>query len=159
MTKRPLPPHHPHVNRDSLDRLVRRFEFSSMSDAKWVRLLNALTAPPSIVTECHAKLVWDDAVRDFGMNHAHFAFDFYERAVESLIHSPSGWVAYKEIEWIEFPLSVTVPIDENHRRAGTRRTEQDLGAIRQRIEQVGHFDLHEDEAALRLYAYRNASAR
>lgn len=129
-----------------------------MSNAKWVRLITALTAAPSIVTECRAKLVWDDAVRNFRMSRATFAFDFYERAVESLISDiPDGWVAYKEIEWIEFPRSVTVLVDENHRRAGTRETEQDLGAIRERIEQVGRFDLREEQGSLRLYAYRNCS--
>jgi hypothetical protein len=141
-----LPGHHPHVDDLALDRLLARFDATLMSNAKWVRLLEALTAPPDIVTHCNAKLVWDDLLRSFRITGAQYRFDYYDHAVETLISgAPSGWYQYREIEWIAFPRLCT--LSEIPR-------EQDLGAIRSRIERVGRFELRDDPDELRLYAYR-----
>lgn len=138
--------YHPHQDDAALDRLVARFSVSLMSNAKWVRLLDALTAAPEIVTRCTAKLAWDDAVRSFRIAGAHYGFDYYDRAVEGLISGPpSGWYQYREIEWIAFPRTHGSP---------ARRIEQDLGAIRDRIHGLGQFALQADPDELRLYAYR-----
>jgi hypothetical protein len=40
-----------------------------------------------------------------------------------------------------------------HAKLGARRVEQDLMAIRSRIESAGSFELRDESSALRLYAY------
>lgn len=150
-----LPCHHPHVDDRALERMLSGFDASFMSDSKWVRLLNALTAGPDLVLECFAKLVWDEKPRSFDIPGASYGFDYYDHAVEALISGPSsGWHKYKEIEWIEFPLMAAVPVDIDNRKLGTRQVEQDLVAIRSRITSVGRFELRDESSGLRLYAYR-----
>ncbi len=110
-------------------------------------LLDALTAPPDIVVQCKAKLVWDDEVRSFRLAGAQYGFDYYDHAVEGLISgSPRGWYQYREIEWIALPRIATLH---------DAPAEQELSAIRARIEGAGKFELSEDPDALRLYAYRS----
>lgn len=147
--------HHPHVDDRALERVLSAFDASFMSDSKWVRLLNALTAVPDLVLECFAKLVWEEELRSFQIRAASYGFGYYDHAVEALIAGPSsGWHRYKEIEWIEFPLMAAVAADIDNRKRGTRQIEQDLAAIRTRITSVGHFELRDEYSCLRLYAYR-----
>ena len=109
-----------------------------MSDAKWVRLLDALTAHPGLVHECRAKLVWDDEVRELRIDEMEFEFDYWPHAMEAMVSgSPRGWYEYRELEWISFP-------------AG----KQDVARIRAVLDARGRFDLEEGDDGLRLYAYR-----
>ena len=142
-----IPRYHPNVDDAALDRLLARFNATLMSNAKWVRLLDALTAPPDIVVQCKTKLVWDDTLRSFRLTGARYHFDYYDQAVEALISGPSsGWHQYREIEWIAFPrLATSSPV----------QVEQDLDAIRARIQTPGRFDLRDEPDELRLYAYRS----
>lgn len=145
--KSTLPSYHPHVNDAALDRLLTRFDAALMSNAKWVRLLDVLTAPPDIVVECKAKLVWDDVLRSFRIADAQYQFDYWDNAVEALISGPPrGWYQYREIEWIAFPRIAMLA-------AGP--AEQDLSAIRARIHSAGRFEINDDPDELRLYAYRS----
>jgi hypothetical protein len=149
-----LPQYHPNVSDDALARVVRDLR-PLMSNAKWVRLLDALSAEPDVVIECRAKLVWSDALHPFRIAGASYRFNYYDDAMESMIAGPSiGWHRYKEIEWIEFPARAGILVDENNRKAGPREVEQDLAAIRSRIESVGVLDLRDEPPGLRLYAYR-----
>jgi hypothetical protein len=148
-----LPRYHPNVDDDALDRAVRDLR-PLMSNAKWVRLLGALSAEPDVVVQCGAKLVWSDAVHPFRIAGASYRFNYYDDSMESMIAGPSmGWHRYKEIEWIEFPARTTILVDENNRKAGTREVEQDLASIRSRIESVGVLELRDEHPGLRLYAY------
>lgn len=118
--------------------IAERFKTSCMSDAKWVRLLDAITGHDGLVTDCRVKLVWDDNIRYMQIDGMDFNFDYWPRAVEGMISGfPRGWYEYREIEWIEFPA------------AG-----QDLAAIRSVIHAVGQFDIESTDAELRLHAYR-----
>lgn len=109
-----------------------------MSDAKWVRLLDALTAHEGLVQECRAKLVWDDEIRDLAIDEKEFQFDYWPHAMEAMISGrPRGWYEYRELEWIRFP-------------SGS----QDLAKIRATLDARGRFDLERSEDGLTLYAYR-----
>ena len=119
--------------------IAERFKTSCMSDTKWLRLLDALTAVDRLVDDCRAKLVWDDEIRYMQIDGMTRDFDYWPRAMEAMISgAPRGWYDYKELEWIEFPTDA----------------EHDLGQIRSTIESVGQFELESTDAALRLYAYR-----
>ncbi len=118
--------------------IAERFKTSCMSDAKWVRLLDALTAHEGLVADCRVKLVWDDDIRYLQIDGMDFSFDYWPHAMEAMISgSPRGWYEYKEIEWIGFP-------------AGA----QDLVVIRSVIDVVGLFEIVSSDAELRIYAYR-----
>ena len=84
--------------------IAERFTTSCMSDAKWLRLLDALTATDGLVADCRAKLVWDDRIRYMQIDGMRRDFDYWPHAMEAMISGiPRGWYDYKEIEWIEFP--------------------------------------------------------
>lgn len=148
--------YHPHRNEKTLDRAIARFASSHMSDAKWVRLLKALTSAPGLVTACRVKLVWDSRERAFRLHgRSTYGFDFYDHAVEGMIDGVAdGWVMYREIEWIDFPAQAIVWVDEDNRSAGTRTVPQDLEAIHAVIARIGTFEVSRTSTGLRLYGYR-----
>lgn len=52
-------------SRDRTDTLIReRFKSSFMSDAKWVRLLEALVGIRFLFEFCKVKIVWDKSTTD-----------------------------------------------------------------------------------------------
>lgn len=149
-----LPRYHPNVDDAALERSLRRFGASLMNDTKWVRLLDALTAPPELVLQCAAKLVWSETPCSFRVAGATFEIDYYQNAVEGLLCGPSsGWYRYKELEWLEFPRLAAVTLDPNNLKLGTRTVEQDLAGIRARINAAGSFEVRDSPSGLRLYAY------
>ena len=146
--------YHPNRDNAALDRVLQGFDASLMNDAKWVRLLEALSAPPQLVVRCSVKLVWQDEPYGFRISGASFGFDYYPHAVEGLISDPSaGWHRYKEIEWIEFPQLAAIAKNADNLKLGTQTVEQDLCGIRARINAVGCFDVRAQPSGLRLFAY------
>ena len=138
MSKRPKMNDHDYERSRTDQIIAERFKTSCMSDAKWLRLLDVLTATDGLVARCRAKLIWDDEIRYMQIDGMQRDFDYWPRAMEAMISGiPRGWYDYKEIEWIEFPTA-----------------EQDLRKILSVIESVGQFELDSTDAALRLYAYR-----
>ena len=125
--------------RDRTDKIIAtRFKSSLMSDAKWGRLLEALTDQEGLVQHCRVKLVWDDEIRFMGIDGCTRDFDFWPHSMEGMISGyPRGWYDYKEIEWIEF-------------ESGSL----DLVRIESVIQNIGQFDLDKTDDGLRLYAYR-----
>jgi hypothetical protein len=118
--------------------IAARFTSAAMSDAKWVRLLDALTAQRGLVASCAVKLVWDCEVRTIQIDGMSYNFNYWPHAMEAMISgAPRGWHGYNEIEWAEFPAHG-----------------QDLGRIRPVIDAAGQFDLHASPSGLRLVAYR-----
>ncbi|MDO7846815.1 hypothetical protein Q5H92_10640 [Hymenobacter sp. M29] len=99
---------------------------------------------------CHqsvpVKLIWEEARVERGLlfdENTSYAFNYYATAMEAMVSgSPrlGGWVAYKEIEWLDFPQFA----------AGA---EQKLGQLQQQLAQIGQFRVEESADNLRLYAY------
>ena len=71
-----------------------------MSNAKWVKLLDALSSIKGMHCEAFVKLVWDSEPRKFRLDEElGFKFDYYESSMEAMITGyPGGWYDYKEIE-------------------------------------------------------------
>jgi hypothetical protein len=119
-----------------------------MSNAKWVKLITTLIANWQLIQECRVKLIWEDASVERWLRieeEASYEFDYYANAMEAMIVGTPrlGWAAYKEIEWLDFP-----------RFSRGKVGVQDLKAIRQKIEEVGHFQFDASLDNLRLYAYQ-----
>lgn len=126
--------------RDRVDSLIReRFSSSYMSDAKWVRLLEALVVLQPPIRLCTAKLVWDDEPRAMRIPESSaLGTDYYENAMEGMISgAPRGFYRYKEIEWIELPVRGT-----------------DANIVASQIRNAGEFEMISSDTGLRLYAYR-----
>ena len=151
-----LESHHPHEDPESLTKLIEaKFQSSCMSNAKWVRLLKALTAHEGLVRLCLVKLVWDDELRELQIDGRTFEHDFWPTAVEGGVSGfPADWYSYREFEMLEFPASASVYKMPNHRKAGRQLVAQDLSAIRAVFDQTGVFDLEENVDCLRMFAYR-----
>lgn len=125
--------------REKTEKIVNSFASSFMNDAKWVKLLEALSSTENLVRHSKVKLVWDDELRDIGIDDdISYDFDFYDHAMEAMISGyPRGWYSYKEIEWIEFPSD-----------------DQDVEEIEKAIKKVGKFQLETINGNLRLYGYK-----
>lgn len=153
-----LSSHHPHHNTGALKRLIASsFTSSSMSDAKWFRLLSALSSVERLVLSCRVKLVWDETVRWLSLSDdSEPDFDFWDSAVEAMVSGhPRGWYTYNEFEWIAFPPTAEVQRNPDNLKAGTRVVAQDVAAIGDVIKGTGQFDLEWlSDGSLRLYGYR-----
>lgn len=113
-----------------------------MSDAKWVRLLNALSEIIDQSIAIMVQLVWDHEPRTMWIRDAQYNFDYYATSMEALIGGfPRGWYDFKEIEWVSF--------------AGT---DDLLLILKEHIDAVGMFDLELSGSTLRLYAYRRTAS-
>jgi len=127
-------------SRDRTDALIReRFNSSFMSNAKWVRLLEALVGVRSLVELCKVKLVWDESTRDMWIpSSSPFGFSYYRSSMEGMISgTPRGLYKYKEVEWIELSAE-----GEN------------AESIVLKLKAIGNFELERSDKGIKLYAYR-----
>ena len=124
-----------------INRLIEeRFVTGFMSNAKWVRILDALSSQEGLVVDCKVKLVWDDQICQIAIDGATFKFDYWPMAMEGMISCRRrGWYDYKEIEWLMFP-----------------SVGQDVTRIRETIQAAGQFVLDMSEDGLKLSAYQEA---
>jgi len=126
--------------REHTDALIReRFNSSFMSDAKWVRLLEALVSVRALFEFCKVKLVWDESTRDMWIpSSSSFGFSYYRSSMEGMISgTPRGFYKYKEVEWIDLSTE-----GEN------------AESIVLKLKAVGHFELERRDKGIKLYAYR-----
>lgn len=133
-----------------LDEFIRqKFSMPLMSNSKWVKLIAALVANTDVVKECLVKPIWEEQepTRHLQFDeHTHYNFDYYASAMETMVSGkPTGWYAYKEIEWLDFPRFTT--------KGKAVSTEQDLEQIELLLNNMGQFQLELTEEKLRLYAY------
>ncbi len=127
-------------SRDRTDTLIHeRFNSSFMSDAKWVRLLEALVGVRSLFELCKVKLVWDESTRDMWIpSSSSFGFAYYQSSMEGMISgTPRGFYKYKEVEWIELSAE-----GEN------------AESIVLKLKAIGNFELERSDKGIKLYAYR-----
>jgi hypothetical protein len=134
-----------------LDELIeQKSSVSLRSNAKWVKLIAALVAHADTIKECLVKLVWEEQepIRHLQFDeHTRYDFDYYASAMESMVSGkPSGWYAYKEIEWLDFPRLVVT-------KGKAESIMQDLDGIKLMLTGVGQFQLELTQENLRLYAY------
>ncbi|NVO33392.1 hypothetical protein [Hymenobacter lapidiphilus] len=133
---------------EALDKLIHTDQLQPLlSNAKWVKLLGLLVQIWPSVHACRVKLIWEAANVDRTLlfdEDTSYAFDYYANAMESMVSGRprlGGWVAYKEIEWVDFP------------RFPAGGEPQDLGQLQQQLAQIGQFRVEESADNLRLYAY------
>ena len=114
----------------------------SMSDTKWVRLLNELSVRIDQSISIVVQLVWDYEPRTMWIRDAQYDVDYYATSMEAMIGGfPRGWYDYKEIELVVFSGADDL-----------------LLSLKQHIDTVGMFDLELTVSALRLYAYRRVAS-
>ncbi|WP_375416167.1 hypothetical protein [uncultured Hymenobacter sp.] len=130
-----------------LDRVVsERGLVGYLNNAKWVKLLHVLVTHHSLIKECQVKLIWEK--KHIGRvllinENTNYQFDYYNRAMEAMITGrPSGWYAYREIEWLTFP-----------RYPAGQSGEQNLDGIQAALASVGQIPLVLTTDVLRLNAY------
>lgn len=121
-----------------------------MNNSKWVKLISALVDNSSLIMECKVKPIWDDSEPKRYLRideNTQFGFDFYDTAMEAMVSGePTGWYAYKEIEWLDFP-KVTSSVNNK------LPIQQNLQFIKTIIENLGQYKLEMTQDNLRLYAY------
>ncbi len=134
-----------------LDKLIKeKFSASFMNNSKWVKLISTIVANSSEIKLCKVKPIWDDKEpyrQLLFTENTRFDFDFYDSAMEAMIsEKPTGWYAYKEIHWLDFPSIVK-------REGKTNNTQQNIQLIKEIIDSIGEYKTELTETNLRLYAY------
>ena len=134
-----------------LDKLIKqKFSASFMNNSKWVKLISLLVDNSFQIKECIVKLICDDKepYRQLLFNeNTQFGFDFYDNAMEAMVSGkPTGWYAYKEIEWLDFPGTTS---NDNDKVA----VQQNLPAIKALIDNLGQYKTELTQNNLRIYAY------
>ena len=130
--------------------IQQNFTTSLMSNSKWVKLLATLVVNHTEIKQCLVKPIWDKLppTRELLFDeNTSYNFDYYATAIESMVSGkPRGWYAYKEIEWLDFPRSIT------NCKTETTAT-QDLEVIQKILDEAGQFALERTSENIRLYAY------
>ncbi|UOQ51279.1 hypothetical protein [Hymenobacter cellulosivorans] len=125
-----------------------------MSNSKWVKLIARLVENCHLIKECRVKLLGEEytGLRLLRIDEdVTFNFDYYPAAMEAMISGkPYGWKFYCQIEWLDFPSTVT--------DAQGRPVAQDTAAIQDQIAEVGRFQLALTGDNLRLYAYQQVNS-
>ena len=134
-----------------LDKIIQeRFSTALMSNSKWVKLVSALVDNSPEIKECKVKPIWDDTEpyrRLLLDENTKYGINFYDTAMEAMVSGkPTGWYAYKEIEWLDFP-SMTSG------NSGKHLTQQNLQFIKTVIDNLGQYKTELTGDNLRLYAY------
>ena len=125
------------------DRLV-----SSMSDAKWCRLIAA-------IEDLRMVALWSFLRDDREFSLGNFEVACIEDGVGIGDVGAVGPFAFWEVLKIRWPRFVDVR-KESLRSPEVK--EQPIAELRRRVERVGVFDLEEDDQGLVLYAYREPSS-
>ncbi len=143
-----------HYREDTyLDKVIKeKFSTCLMNDSKWVKLISTFVMNVNIIKECRVHPIWENDSKSIRRlvfdENTSYNFDYYNTAMESMISgNPTGWYAYKEIEWLDF--SKTVISNTKNQII----TEQNLELIKSKIEKIGQFYLELSNDNLRLYAY------
>jgi len=125
--------------RNKLVAIISSYSGRLMSDSKWVKVFECITAIKDSNRTASAKLVWDDEVRALNIDDSlQFGLDYYETSMESMLSGyPKGFYDYKELEWVEFHSS-----DEN------------LDAIEKSLYKLGQFELERTASGVKLFAYQ-----
>lgn len=131
--------HHLELARNKTGSLICDFSVSYMSNSKWVKLLNGLTAIDDLECQAFIKLIWDNSVRHFYLNNElQYEFDYFDSSMESLISgSPKGFYDYKEIEWLSISAAP-----------------KQINSMTKIINDIGKFELKCDKNEVKIYAYK-----
>ena len=124
-----------------IDKATSKFNEHLLSNSKWVRLINALVENSELLKSIKFKKVQGEAIGDlFIYEDTTFGFDYWENGFEGH-NSLGGWLTFKEIEYLFFPLKLD-------------NETQDLNKIKTVINSVGEFCLSENSKGLKLICYR-----
>lgn len=118
-----------------------KFSASYMNNTKWNKLMEALTDGLDHVYLKY-KLIYSEKVKGCLFDMADYKSFFLEP------------ILYKEIEWIEIPISFEDWVNENNRKAGKRFYTQNLEKAIIEIHRIGEFELDLDEESIRIYGYK-----
>jgi hypothetical protein len=125
----------------NLDKFVaEKFSASYMSNAKWLKLIEALTHELDQI-HFRYKLIYSDVIKRLTLDMAEDA---------PFIIEP---IHYKEVEWIEFPTEYEDYKNPNNLKAGKRIYNQDLKTIEAILTKVGTFKLELSPEHIKLFAY------
>ena len=131
---------------ERLDRLIaRKFQHSHMSNTKWRKFFVALVSFDSQVLHANFKFVDDEKIWH---THLPFAGELNEEYVDGSV----GAFSYKEIEWIEIPAQVALPVPRGLQRP-PQIIEQDLSQIAKVLNNAGQFPIEFTEKGLLIRAY------
>ncbi|MGY6649909.1 hypothetical protein [Wenyingzhuangia sp. IMCC45574] len=131
-------------DKQKLNEIIRdKYWVSYMTDGKWYKLALALTEQLEEVFVLY-KLVYNDELAFTSIKHPASKTNFM------------GTIAYKEVEWIEFPKEfvletgyiedLDLPFDEEH--------SQDVSLIEKIIKNTGTYNFERKVNSVKLFAYR-----
>lgn len=129
-----------------LDKTINeRFSLDCMSNKKWVKLIDAFVANSELIKRVEFKKVLDEKIGLLYISeYFMYEFDYWKMGFEGA-NSFGGWLLYKEIEFLKFPLKF---------QEGKLIEEQDLNKIKELINAVGLFEIEEQNDQLILFCYK-----
>lgn len=131
--------------------IIERGLTGNLNNTKWVKLIDIMVTHHSLIKECQVKLIWEEEYtgRMLLINEdIDYRLDYYDQAMEAMITGgPSGWYAYREIEWLSFPRYPT-----------SQPGEQNLEVIKVVLDSIGQIPFVLTNDVLQLDAYRGIAS-
>lgn len=127
-------------------RARREYSHAHMSDTKWRKLFAALRESGIGLTRAEVKFIDSDEPRTIT-----FSGDWpavpHDRYLETI---DLGGVAFRSIEWLEFPAVARIPRANN---LPAQEVSQDLQAIAATLNALGRYPFVFNEGSLRIVGY------
>ncbi len=128
---------------EKADRIIlEKYQASFMSDTKWHKLLDGLCEILDVELFVNYKLIYSDEV---------FQTSFLSSDFKPFFIEP---IFYKEVEWLEFPLSYTSYISENNHKAGKGDFLQDVEEIFRVATNLGKYEVLKSDQGLKVFGYK-----
>ena len=138
---------------DRLNKRIKEFSGTFMSNSKWQKLFLVLSRNLDTVKNCRIKTVGDTRLREFEIpNPNNFSEAFHPEGINDI--GISGPFFFKEIEQMIFPKFWSIKRSMGNESLEPFNYHQDIIRIKELIEETGKFELEIDDSELILYGYK-----
>ena len=129
-----------------LEKVIKeKFSSSYMSNKKWIKLINAFVENSEFILKVEVKKVLDEKIGEIYIsNDLTYEFDYWNIGFEG-VNSFGGWLLYKEIEFLKFPMKF---------QSENLFVQQDLSRIKAIINKIGLFETADQNDELILFCYK-----
>ncbi|WP_262149109.1 hypothetical protein [Chryseobacterium foetidum] len=126
-----------------IDKAVAGYSQHLISNSKWIRLIKGIVENADDFKKIQFKKIQNNNIGQLFINEdSTFEFDYWQNGFEGN-NSLSGWLEYREIEYLVFAKIVSSENDI-----------QDLNQIKSIIEKIGQFDIEINDVELKLICYK-----
>ena len=135
------------------ERKINELSARFMNNAKWLKLFSTLSENFELTTKCFIVDIYDDVPREIDIPTQDNFFDTYHETGIKDVGAVCPML-FKEIRWIEFPATWSIPRTMRDETLEPFIFTQNLDLIENMFMKVGELETERDNSSLKIYGYR-----